>query len=91
MEKEYIKVAWSKIFCFFQTVEGIYAGNEANLEKFTEAIFWMARTGAQWRELPCGYGDWNSVLKDLMLGQKRYLGKTAWFLCRRSRLGECYD
>ena len=39
----------------------MYCGNESKCKKFMEAIFWMARTGAQWRELPEKYGKWNSV------------------------------
>ena len=26
-------------------------------------MVWMARTGAQWRHLPDGYGKWNSVFR----------------------------
>ena len=28
---------------------------------FMEAICWMLRTGAAWRDLPCDYGNWKSV------------------------------
>lgn len=28
---------------------------------FVEAIFWLARTGAPWRDLPKEYGRWNNV------------------------------
>ena len=28
---------------------------------FVEAIFWVARTGAPWRDVPKEYGRWHSV------------------------------
>jgi transposase len=35
--------------------------SEAQCKLFVEAIYWMSRTGAQWRELPEKYGLWNSI------------------------------
>lgn len=62
MEKEYIsEAAWCKIFKFLKNCKGIYVIEEKQCKKFMEAIYWMARTGAQWRELPENYGKWNSV------------------------------
>lgn len=62
MKKEYInEVAWSKIFCFLKNNKSVYCGNEKKCKDFMEAIYWMARVGAQWRELPEKYGKWNSV------------------------------
>jgi transposase len=36
-------------------------GGDARL--FLEAVFWIARTGAPWRDLPTGFGNWNTVYR----------------------------
>ncbi|MDI3467691.1 MAG: Mobile element protein [Nitrospira sp.] len=31
--------------------------------KFVDAVLWIARTGAHWRELPASFGAWDSVFQ----------------------------
>lgn len=30
---------------------------------FLEAVLWKVRVGGPWRDLPCGFGTWNSVFR----------------------------
>src|ERR1700726_2622427 len=51
---------WSKLVDFF-LAQPIYIGNPAKFRVFVEAVFWILRSGAQWRLLPECYGKWNSI------------------------------
>ena len=35
---------------------------------FLEGVFWIARTGAQWRDLPGAFGKWMSSVKQTIRG-----------------------
>ncbi len=74
-EKYIIEDAWVKMLSFFKEVKGIYVGKKGSLKMFIEAIYWMARTGAQWRELPEKYGYWNTVFTRFNAWSK----KGIWF------------
>ncbi len=62
MKKQYInEMSWNKIFNFLKQQNNIYIKTEIECKRFVEAVFWMARTGDQWRELQESYGKWNSI------------------------------
>lgn len=41
---------------------------------FLDAVLWIARTGAPWRDLPERFGDWNSVFQRF----NRWAKKGVW-------------
>jgi transposase len=54
---------WQKIRAFLEHCPDVYLGTEANSRRFIEAVLWINRTGASWRDLPPRYGNWNSIYK----------------------------
>ena len=54
----------------WRRVEGLLPGrpgspgrSASNNRLFLEAVLWIVRTGAPWRDLPERFGDWNSVFQ----------------------------
>jgi len=41
--------------------KGTWGGNSNDTRKFINAVFWILRTGAPWRDLPSTYGDWKNA------------------------------
>ena len=41
--------------------EGIWGGKAKDNRLFINAVFWILRTGAPWRDLPPDYGDWKNT------------------------------
>lgn len=54
---------WQLIYTYLSDFSEIYTNNEADCRRFVEAVFWMARSGSQWRLLPSEYGAWNTVYR----------------------------
>ena len=52
---------WDKIYHYLCEQKGLHTGNEKNVRRFVEGVFWMLKSGAQWRLLPKEYGNWNVV------------------------------
>lgn len=54
----------------FARIEGLLPGKPGDPgvtaednRRFVNAVYWIARTGAPWRDLPERFGNWNSVFQ----------------------------
>ncbi len=54
---------WEKLYKYLKARPRIHTGNEEKCRKFVDAVHWIMRTGAQWRDLPEVHGKWNSIFK----------------------------
>ncbi len=73
--KYYIKERnWKQILEFIKGIKGMHSKDEKRLRIFTEAVWYMARSGCQWRLLPQIYGNYRSIHKRF----KRWCEKDVW-------------
>ena len=54
---------WERVAPLLPGKEGDPGRSGANNRMFLEAVLWLARAGAPWRDLPADFGKWNSVFK----------------------------
>ncbi len=52
---------WTRIAELVPGKPGDSGATGKNNRLFVDAILWMARTGAPWRDLPLEFGNWNSI------------------------------
>jgi transposase len=52
---------WEKIEAHLPGQRGQWGGIAKDNRKFINAVFWVLRTGAPWRDLPPDYGDWSNT------------------------------
>jgi transposase len=54
---------WDRIAPLLPGKVGDPGRSAADNRMFLEAVLWMARVGAPWRDLPAMFGNWNSVFQ----------------------------
>ena len=65
---------WDTIYSFLQTEKGLHIKNKEKTRCFVEGVWYVLRTGCQWRLLPCYYGHWRKVHKRY----KRWSDRGIW-------------
>ena len=52
---------FDRVYALLRQERKIHTKGREKVRVFPEAVFWLDRSGAQWRFLPPAYGKWNSV------------------------------
>lgn len=54
---------WDRISALLPGKESDRGQTASDTRGFINAVLWIARTGAPWRDLPDRYGKWNSIFR----------------------------
>ena len=54
---------WARVASLLPGKDGDPGRSATDNREFLEAVLWIARTGAPWRDLPDEFGLWNSVFQ----------------------------
>ncbi len=66
--------AWAIMEPLLPGQKGQWGGIAKNNRMFINAVFWILRTGAPWRDLPSSYGKWGTVYQRF----RRWREKGIW-------------
>jgi transposase len=53
--------AWASLLLIIQQLPHAWKKDDVSLRRFIEAVSWVLRTGAPWRDLPAEFGRWPSI------------------------------
>jgi transposase len=67
---------WETIRDLLPGREGDRGATGKDNRLFVNAVMWIAKTGAPWRDLPCRFGNWNSVFQRFNRWCKRKVWQT---------------
>ena len=70
--------SWAKMELLLLGRKGTWGGNARDNRQFLNAVFWILRTGAPWRDLPPSYGDWKIITDVFVVGAIRGVGNAFW-------------
>ena len=63
MERFFSEEQFARVYALLRRERKIHTKERETIRQFVEGLYWMSRSGAQWRYLPAAYGEWNSVYK----------------------------
>lgn len=67
-------IVFEKIVNFLSQIKGIHIKNKRKIKKFINAIYYLLRTGCQYRFLPYYFGNWRAIHKRF----KQWSDKEIW-------------
>ena len=74
IRRELTDAQWLRIERLVAGKEGDKGRHGEDNRLFVDAVLWIARAGAPWRDLPPAFGNWNSVFQRF----RRWAKKGAW-------------
>ena len=74
IRRELTDAQWARIEKFVAGKEGDKGRHGEDNRLFVDAVLWIARTGAPWRDLPPELGNWNSQFQRF----RRWARKGVW-------------
>ena len=69
--------AWALLEPHLPGQSGQWGGVAKDNRLFINAVFWILRTGAPWRDLPQEYGKWGTFTNALFVGETNEYGKNS--------------
>ena len=74
IRRQLTNAQWRRIERLVPGKEGDKGRHGEDNRLFVDAVLWVARAGAPWRDLPAEFGNWNSVFQRF----RRWAKKGVW-------------